>query len=356
MKHLVLNLRTKGGSPASPWSWFVASTLVFVTLSSGPERAESAVFPDACAEISWARELPSAPGMMYAKGFVRVGAKPVAEALAVAQDVARAELARQLSSRVSAQTSVFSESNRSGSNADATTRLTEKIEVSAGQARIRGIEIAGHCFDEAVDTLFALARLDVARAADVLWREIGTLNRELAAAWYARPADSGSDVDWLASARRLLAERKLAETQYRALTGENATISAEAGDIERMLSRAARQLRVSIVPRNDRARTIEPYLTRTIADAGWTVKPDGLAEVVAGYSVETEYLWQAGFHFVYATGEIVLVDADGNLLHRQTVREKGGSATSARAAEALAIRKVGEQLGTFVAQRLAVGQ
>ncbi|MEA3411452.1 MAG: LPP20 family lipoprotein [Pseudomonadota bacterium] len=354
-------MRYLGASVGPLGAWRAAgllAPLLSIACTSGALRETPAVpsVPEAVAcgpDSDWISRTPTLPGFVYGVGVADIRYGSVPAAIDQARKRALVELLQQLEVTIVSDTIVESERSRSGSGNTFAVMLREEIRTSTESTELPGVEIAEQCIDQAGNAVYALARLDRERASHVLTGRRNTIADEVRSI-----ATIPHDAPRVLQLRRMMPALELIESyeqlgnELRVVSGEPVAPAPDITAVEARIDALLDQLRIELRPVGDSSQEIEADLARNLTNHGLRVSDFGKSDLVLEYQVRARETQAQGIFFVYADGEVRILDDSGRVLATEHETIKGGSPVSAAQAHLRAIDELGDRLGELVGDTL----
>jgi len=299
---------------------------------------------------AWVTSPPSGGGYAYGVGSAEVVVDP-ASALNRAQDKARSELLKRLEVTVSAETTSRSQREVSGGESQVTRSLMDTVRSRVAETELANIEISETHVDKGGGTAYALARLNRTQAEMELGNELQSLDKRVREVAQSDPGGDRLDrLKALMPALPLLAERKgLYEKLQLVAEGDPGhRRPAEFRELQGTIADLLDSLVVVLQPKGEGSRKMDSTLRRALSEEGVQVREGGSGDLVLRYEAGLRSVDRDGRHFVFADGNVTVLDASGNVIDEFQNRVKAGSVNpdvaSDRALARLA-EGLGEKLG-----------
>jgi hypothetical protein len=285
--------------------------------------------------------------MVYGVGSAEVFADP-ASALNRAQDQARSELIKQLKVTVSGQTELRRSQTMRNGNSQVTSSIMEIVRSRVTETELANIGIAETHVDRQGGTAFALAQLDRVKAARDLKTKLDEVDERIRE--IANEASGGGDrleqLKVLMPALPLLSERENIFSKLR-LVAEGSPgqrMPADFRDLQDRIADLLDSLVVVLEPRGQSSRKMDSTLRRALSEQGVKVRESGEGDLILRYEAGLRTVSQDGRSFVFADGNVTVLDAAGNVIDEFQERVKSGS-VDANVASDRAVGKLAQGLG-----------
>lgn len=301
----------------------------------------------------WVTSPPSGGGYAYGVGSAEIYGDP-ASALNRAQDQARSELIKRLEVTVSGQT----EARRARTTEDGESRVTRSImdtvKSRIPETELANIEIAETHAKKGGDNAYALARLNRSEAEMNLIGEIDSIDariREIAG------QDPGGDrlqrLKALMPALPLLEERSqvLRKLQLVAERDPGHRLPSEFRALQDRIAGLLDSLVVVLRPKGESTRKMDSTLRKALADEGVQVREGGSGDLVLRYEAGLRTVRRDGRNFVFADGNVTVLDGGGNVIDEFQERVKAGSVDEGVARDR-AVGRLAEGLGSKLGESL----
>ncbi|HKJ70681.1 MAG TPA: LPP20 family lipoprotein [Gammaproteobacteria bacterium] len=321
---------------------------------AGPDRNQGASAGASGGEVpAWVTSPPSGGGYAYGVGSAEIYADP-ASALNRAQDRARAELLKRLEVTVSGSTTA----SRSRTVEDGDSRITRSVMDTVAsrvpETELRNIEIARTFAAEGADTAYALARLNRTEAEMDLAGRIEVLDariREIA----GRDPGGGrlQRLKALMPALPLLEERAgvLDKLQLVAVHDPGHRLPEAFRSLQRRIAGLLDSLVVVLRPQGEASRKMDSGLRQALADQGVQVRESGSGDLALRYQAGLRSVRRDGRSFVFADGNVTVLDGGGGVIDEFQARVKAGSVDPGVARDR-AVGRLAEGLGSKLGERL----
>ena len=324
----------QGGGPAVP--------------SDGGAASASGGIP------AWVTSPPSGGGYAYGVGSAEIYGDP-ASALNRAQDQARTELIKRLEVTVSGTTTASRGRTVEGGQSRVTRSIMDTVESRVPETELANIEIAKTHAVEGGDTAYALAKLNRSQAEITLISKIEDIDariREIA----GRDPGGGDRLDRLKAlmpALPLLEERRqvLRKLQLVAERDPGHRLPSEFRALQDTIAGLLDSLVVVLQPKGESTRKMDSTLRKALADEGVQVREAGNGDLTLRYEAGLRTVTRDGRNFVFADGNVTVLDGNGNVIDEFQERVKAGSVDPG-VAQDRAVGRLAEGLGTKLGESL----
>ncbi len=304
----------------------------------------------------WVSGAPQEDGFVYAVGSAAVRYEPLATAMRRAQENARVELSKQLMVSIGANLNISTVRRRTGSGVSDTTILRERVTSNAIQIDLPWLEIVERCIDRRENIVFALASLNRGKATEGLIQQITQLDEKIGSYTSISSAIAKTEqIRRLLPVLDLITKREKLANTLSYVSGYSLADASNTVAIERRINNLFNGLSIALKPGGLDAKSIEPYVVGYLADKGFRISPIGHADIVLDYQLQMRAVINQGIYFVYAKGEMEVMDSDGRLVNMFKVDAKGGSPVSISRARDQAVEQIGHQFGERVVEFLFAG-
>jgi len=318
---------------------------------SGPADSQTAADG---AVPSWVTSPPSGGGYAYGVGSAEIYADP-ASALNRAQDQARTELIKRLEVTVSGTTTASRGRTVDGGQSRVTRSIMDTVKSRVPETELANIEIAETHAVQGGDTAYALARLNRSQAELTLTSKIEDIDariREVA----AKDPGGGDRLDRLEAlmpALPLLEERAqvLRKLQLVAERDPGHRLPGAFRALQDTIGGLLDSLVVVLRPKGDSTRKMDSTLRKALANEGVQVRESGSGDLVLRYEAGLRTVKRDGRAFVFADGNVTVLDAGGNVIDEFQERVKAGSVDEG-VAQDRAVGRLAEGLGTQLGESL----
>jgi hypothetical protein len=302
----------------------------------------------------WVTSPPSKPGYAYGVGSAEIYADP-ASALNRAQDQARTELIKRLEVTVSGTTEASRSRTVDGGQSRVTRSIMDTVKSRVPETQLANIEIIRTHAEKGGESAYALARLDRVRAEESLTAEIEDIDariREIAGGDPGR-ADRLDRLKALMPALPLLEERRqvLRKLQLVAVDDPGHRLPAAFRELQDTIAGLLDSLVVVLRPKGESTRKMDSTLRKALADEGVQVREGGRGDLILRYEAGLRTVTRDGRSFVFADGNVTVLDGAGNVIDEFQERVKAGS-VDAGVAQDRAVGGLAEGLGTKLGESL----
>lgn len=325
----------------------LASSLVLGgCTSSGPSVADQSDANGMAGVPRWVTNPPSGNDMVYGVGSAEVFADP-ATALNRARDKARSELIKQLKVTVSGQTEMRQSQKINNGKSQVTSSIMDIVRSRVAETELANIGIAETHVDSQGSVAYALAQLDRNMAARNLADQLDELDERI-----RRIADETTGDDRLEQlkvlmpALPLLTERENVFGKLRLVAKGNPghRMPAEFRALQDRVASLLDSLVVVLEPRDISSRKMDSTLRRALSEEGVKVRESGAGDLILRYEAGLRTVTRDGRSFVFADGNVTVLDAAGNVIDEFQERVKSGSVDAGVASDR-AVGKLAEGLG-----------
>ena len=336
----------------------VAASALTGCLGGGPSVATSEGASSAGGSSGdlpgWVTSPPSKKGFAYGVGSAEIHADP-SSALNRAQDQARTELIKRMEVTVSGRTTAQRSRKVEAGKSRVTRSIMDKVESRVPETELANIEIAKTHAVEGGDTAFALARLNRSQAEMTLIDKIEDMDariREIA------EKDPGGD-DRLARLKALMPALPLFQERSRAMDKLQLVAEQDPGhrlpselrDLRDRITGLLDSLVVVLKPRGGSDRKMDSTLRKSLANEGVQVRESGKGDLTLRYEAGVRTVARDDRHFVFADGNVTVLDPDGNVIDEFQGRVKAGSVDPGVARDR-AIGELAQSLGGKLGEAL----
>lgn len=344
---------TKSSQPA------LASLLSFTLVGclGGPSTGPANDPPSENARTElpeWVSSPPNKPGFVYGVGSAQIHVDP-STALNRAQDRARSELVKRLEVTISSQT----ESRRSQKVENGESRVTrsfmERVESEVPQTELANIEIRRTFAKEEGDTAYALARLNRSQAKQALGKKIEGIDDQLRdiASQETQEGHRLQRLTTLIPALPLLKERRqlLEKLDLVAQGDPGHRLPDQLRDIKGEVANILDSLVVGLQSKDEANTQMASTLRKSLADEGVQVRRGKGEDLTLRYEAGLRTVERDERYFVFADGNVTVVDPRGSVIGEFQKRVKAGSVDEGVARDR-AIAQLAEGLGEKLGQTL----
>lgn len=303
---------------------------------------------------AWVTSPPSGGGYAYGVGSAEIYADP-ASALNRAQDQARTELIKRLEVTVSGTTTATRGRTVEGGKSRVTRSIMDTVESRVPETQLANIEIAKTHAAKGGDTAYALAKLNRSQAELSLISQIEDIDariREIA----GKDPGGGDRLDRLKAlmpALPLLEERRqvLRKLQLVAERDPGHRLPSEFRALQDTIGGLLDSLVVVLQPKGESTRKMDSTLRKALADEGVQVREGGRGDLTLRYEAGLRTVNRDGRSFVFADGNVTVLDGRGNVIDEFQERVKAGSVDPG-VAQDRAVGRLAEGLGTKLGESL----
>lgn len=301
----------------------------------------------------WALSVPSDDGMAYGVGSAKVYTDPTS-ALNRAQDQARTELVKRLEVTVSGETVSRQSRTREDGESRVTRSIMDTVRSQVEDTELANIEITETHVDRGGETAYALARLNRTRAEMDLIGELREIDESIQEV-NGKPSQGNTltQLRALMPALPMLAERESVHRKLSLVASGNPghRKPAEFRQLETRIADLLDSLVVVLRPSGDSSRKLDSTLRRALSDEGVQVRESGDGDLTLRYDGGLRTVQRDGRNFVFADGNVTVLDRDGRVIAEFQERVKAGSVDPGIARDR-AIGKLARGLGEKLAGSL----
>ncbi|MFA9460607.1 hypothetical protein [Thiohalorhabdus methylotrophus] len=312
----------------------------------GPDVGGSASSGGSSELPQWVTSPPSGDGFAYGVGSARVYADP-ASALTQAQDQARRELLKRLEVTVSGETVTKASRTTADGDSSITRSVMDTARSKVRETELTNIKVAETHVNRSEGMAYALVKLNRSQAELNLASRIEDLDARIAEV--AERDSGGARLDRLKAlmpALPLLAERKelLRKLQLVATMDPGHRLPAEFRDLESRIAGLLDSLVVVLQPRGESTRKMDSTLRKALSNEGVQVREGGSGDLTLRYEAGLRTVNRDDRTFVFADGNVTVLDRGGNVIDEFQERVKAGSVDAGVASDR-AVGKLAEGLG-----------
>lgn len=302
----------------------------------------------------WVTSSPSKAGYVYGVGSAQIHADP-STAINRAQDRARSELIKRLEVTISSQTTSRRSQKVEDGESQVTRSFMDRVESRVPETELANIEIINTYADEGGATAYALARLNRSRAQKTLANKIEEIDgqvRKIA----ANGPGTGSRLqrlEALVPALPLLEERSQiwGKLDLVAQGEPGHRLPSKFRDLKKRVAQILDSLVVGLQAKGQSNPQMDSTLRKTLVDEGVQVRQGRGDDLTLRYEAALRTVQRDGRNFVFADGNITVVDRRGSVIDEFQHRVKAGSVDEGVARDR-AITRLAKGLGDKLGKTL----